>query len=53
VIRGQLQARDESVEAQTFAASKIPWQELAFPSTRDALKDYIRLYLKVENGVVE
>jgi len=46
VIGGQLSARDESVEAQTFASAEIPWQELAFPSTRDALRDYQRLYLK-------
>lgn len=45
VIGGELCARDESVEAQTFAAGEIPWPELAFPSTRDALKDYVRLYL--------
>jgi len=45
VIGGELRARDESVEAQTFTPAEIPWQELAFPSTRDALKDYIRLYL--------
>jgi len=45
VIGGELKARDESVEAQKFIASEIPWQELGFPSTRDALMDYIRLYL--------
>lgn len=46
VIGGVLKAGDESVEAQTFAAAQIPWDELAFPSTRDALKDYVRLYLR-------
>jgi 8-oxo-dGTP diphosphatase len=45
VIGGELKARDESVEAQLFASPAIPWQELAFPSTRDALRDYLRLYL--------
>jgi ADP-ribose pyrophosphatase YjhB (NUDIX family) len=48
VIGGELKARDESVEAQTFAAPDIPWEELAFPSTRDALKDYARLYLNAK-----
>lgn len=45
VVRGELKAGDESVEAGTFDAEHIPWDELAFPSTKDALKDYIRLYL--------
>ena len=48
VIGGELKARDESVEAQSFAAAQIPWQELGFPSTRDALKDYIQLYLRAK-----
>lgn len=45
VIGGELKAQDESVEAQSFTALEIPWQELAFPSTRDALRDYLKLYL--------
>jgi ADP-ribose pyrophosphatase YjhB (NUDIX family) len=45
VIGGELKAADECVEARTFAASEIPWQELAFQSTSDALKDYLALYL--------
>jgi len=48
VIGGELQAGDESLEAETFSLSDIPWEELAFPSTKDALNDYIRLYLKAE-----
>ena len=48
VVGGELKAGDESVEARTFAASQIPWDELAFHSTKDALKDYIRLYLRRE-----
>jgi ADP-ribose pyrophosphatase YjhB (NUDIX family) len=46
IVSGVLGAGDESLEARTFAPSEIPWDELAFDSTRDALKDYIRLYLK-------
>ncbi len=46
VVGGELKAGDESVEAKTFAPSQIPWEELAFQSTKDALKDFLRLYLK-------
>jgi ADP-ribose pyrophosphatase YjhB (NUDIX family) len=45
IVGGELIAADESVEAGTFSPEKIPWDELAFDSTKDALKDYIRLYL--------
>lgn len=44
-VGGELKAGDESVEAQSFSASEIPWGELAFQSTKDALHDYVRLYL--------
>ena len=46
VVGGELEAGDETVEAQAFAPSQIPWEELAFPSTKDALKDYARFYLQ-------
>jgi ADP-ribose pyrophosphatase YjhB (NUDIX family) len=46
VIGGMLAASDESVDARVFSANEIPWDELAFDSTRDALRDYVRLYLK-------
>ena len=45
VVGGKLEAGDESAEAGTFDSARIPWNELAFPSTKDALKDYVRLYL--------
>jgi len=45
VLGGELRAGDETVEAQAFETSRIPWDELAFPSTKDALSDYLRLYL--------
>jgi 8-oxo-dGTP diphosphatase len=44
VIGGELTAQDESVEAATFFPSQIPWDELAFASTKDALRDYLKLY---------
>lgn len=43
-VRGELQAGDETMEARAFRPSEIPWQELAFDSTKDALKDYLKLY---------
>jgi ADP-ribose pyrophosphatase YjhB (NUDIX family) len=46
VIGGTLSAADESLEAGVFPPSEIPWDELAFDSTRDALQDYVKLYLK-------
>jgi len=45
-VGGELAAGDESVEARVFAPTEIPWNELAFDSTKDALKDYIKLYSK-------
>lgn len=46
VIGGELVAADESLAAQIFASGDIPWNDLAFDSTKDALKDYVDLYLK-------
>jgi 8-oxo-dGTP diphosphatase len=50
IAAGELAASDESVEAATFSPSTIPWNELAFMSTKDALSDYIELYLKRRMG---
>ncbi len=44
VVGGTLAAGDESTEAGTFPLSRIPWDELAFPSTAEALDDFGRLY---------
>lgn len=46
VISGSLQPADESDDARAFTPTEIPWDQLAFDSTRDALRDYIRLHLK-------
>jgi 8-oxo-dGTP diphosphatase len=46
VISGTLAAADESVDAQIFKPDAIPWDELAFDSTRDALRDYIGVHFK-------
>ena len=40
-IGGALAADDESLEAAVVAPAAIPWDDLAFPSTRDALRDYL------------
>lgn len=42
VIGGELQARDETLEVGMFTPQEIPWDDLAFPSTRDALTDLLR-----------
>ena len=41
VISGQPTAGEETLEARTFAPEQIPWAELAFPSTAQALRDYL------------
>ena len=46
VIGGTLSAADESTDAQVFLPKELPWADLAFDSTRDALRDYIESYLK-------
>jgi ADP-ribose pyrophosphatase YjhB (NUDIX family) len=46
VIDGTLQVDEESLEAKPFAPRDIPWTDLAFPSTQEALRDYLegRIY---------
>jgi len=46
VIGGVLEAADESVEARIFSPDDVPWPDLAFDSTKDALKDYMKFHLK-------
>ncbi len=40
-LAGQLAIDDESSEIRTFQTSELPWDELAFRSTRDALRDFL------------
>jgi 8-oxo-dGTP diphosphatase len=40
-VGGLLRADDESLEARAVSAADIPWDDLAFRSTRDALRDYL------------
>jgi ADP-ribose pyrophosphatase YjhB (NUDIX family) len=44
VIGGVLAAADECEEVRIFKPEEIPWDALAFDSTRDALRDYVELY---------
>ena len=38
---GELCGDDECLETRLFRADEIPWDELAFRSTREALRDYL------------
>ncbi len=40
VLGGELCGDDECLEARLFARDEIPWEQLAFRSTTEALKDY-------------
>ena len=40
-IGGTLAVDDEQLEAAELESSAIPWDELAFPSTHEALRDYL------------
>ncbi len=42
VTGGVLKAADEALEVGVFTPSEIPWKDIAFLSTRDALNDYMR-----------
>jgi len=43
-VSGALTAGDETLEARVFGLDEIPWPQLAFNATRDALRDYISRY---------
>ena len=40
-IGGQLCADDECLESREFESSSIPWDQLAFRSTAEGLRDYL------------
>jgi ADP-ribose pyrophosphatase YjhB (NUDIX family) len=44
VVGGTLCAGDECTEAKAFTPETIPWGELAFESTRAALRDYVHRF---------
>jgi ADP-ribose pyrophosphatase YjhB (NUDIX family) len=41
VVGGELKPGEEAIEVGTFGPGEIPWRDLAFPSTRDALREYL------------
>ena len=41
IIGGELACDDEGLEARLFHAHEIPWDELAFRSTLEALREYL------------
>lgn len=41
VTGGALRIDEESLDARPFAPAEIPWDQLAFPSTAEALRDYL------------
>ncbi|MEK6549503.1 MAG: NUDIX hydrolase, partial [Nitrospirota bacterium] len=46
VIGGRLAAGDETLEACCYPSASIPWPELAFPSTVEALRDFLQTPVK-------
>jgi ADP-ribose pyrophosphatase YjhB (NUDIX family) len=42
VTGGQLMAGEEALEAGTFPVDGLPWDDLAFASTKQALADYVK-----------
>ena len=43
IAGGELCTDDECLEARFFDTAEIPWNELAFRSTREALEEYCRI----------
>lgn len=41
IVAGEPIAADEALDFGLFAPDAIPWPELAFPTTRAALRDYV------------
>jgi ADP-ribose pyrophosphatase YjhB (NUDIX family) len=41
MLAGELAVDDEGLEAREFDVDDIPWDELAFKSTREALREYL------------
>ena len=45
-VGGLLKPADEALDVRLFSPETIPWNELAFPSTREALRQYVEGYTK-------
>lgn len=48
-VSGTLSSEDETLDVRLFRPEEIPWEELAFPSTVAALRDYLR---SIERDVI-
>jgi len=48
IVRGEIRAGDEAMAVRSFTPDEIPWSELAFPSTFEALKAYVRSHFGLE-----
>ena len=42
-LKGELAAGDETLEARVFRLKEIPWEKIAYSSTRDALREYLKI----------
>jgi 8-oxo-dGTP diphosphatase len=49
-LSGELKAGDEELEARVFAPEDIPWEEIAFSSTREALQEYLEQHRERPTG---
>jgi 8-oxo-dGTP diphosphatase len=43
VMGGSIQVDEEGLDARVFAPSDIPWDQLAFPTTSEVIRDYLTL----------
>jgi hypothetical protein len=44
MLGGHLCVDEECLEARLFTSDEIPWDALAFRSTREALEEYFRIH---------
>ena len=44
LVTGTPVAADETLEVRAFAPDTLPWDDIAFYSTHDALRDYLQLH---------
>ena len=42
VVGGKLESNFESLDLRTFPVNEIPWDDLAFDSTKTAIKDWLK-----------
>jgi ADP-ribose pyrophosphatase YjhB (NUDIX family) len=52
ILGGELCGDDECLEARLFQQAEIPWGELAFRSTTEALQDYFRNEWRRPRGIL-